>query len=396
MKTVGILGGGQLARMLALAGHPLGLRFRVFDPSPQPPAAVVAEHVRAAWNDREALARFCDGLAVATFELEGVAAATARAVEARVPLHPSPRALDATRDRLGEKEFARSLDIATAPFARVDTASAVGAALARVGTPAILKSRSEGYDGRGQSLVRSADEAREAFERGGRRPALLEGLVPFRRELSLLAVRDRRGRTAWYPLVENQHRGGILHRSEAPAAAVSPALEAEAHEIAGRVLTALDYVGVITFELFDVGERLLLNEIAPRVHNSGHWTIEGAVTSQFENHVRAVAGLPLGSCRTRCASVLRNILGRLPDAASVLAVPGAHLHLYGKEPREGRKLGHVTITADDDASLAERERQVAEALEAVARISHSQPRAVEPPRACAPPPAAGASVEDLR
>ncbi len=362
MKVVGILGGGQLARMLALAGHPLGLDLRVFDPSPDAPAAAVADHVCAPWDDLHALSRFCDGLDVATLELEALPLATARAVASRVLLVPSPRALAATQDRLGEKELARSLGIATAPFARVDSAAGLAIAMERVGAPAVLKSRTLGYDGRGQAVVHTHEEGLRAWQEGGRRPAVLEGLVRFDRELSLVAVRSIHGETAFYPLVENLHEGGILRRTVAPAPRIAGSLDEQARGMAERLLDHLEYAGVMTLEFFESGGRLLLNEIAPRVHNSGHWTIEGAVTSQFENHLRAVVGLPLGSTEARGWSLLWNILGEAPDTARVLSIPDVHLHLYGKQPRSGRKLGHVTALASSLAELDRRSRALGEAI----------------------------------
>ena len=363
MKRIGILGGGQLARMMALAGHPLGFSFRVWDPAPDAPASAVAEHVCAPWDDPAALARFCEGLDVVTLELEALPLPTAKAVASRVPMHPSPRALAATGDRLAEKEFARSLGIPVAPFARVEHAGSIAAAFERVGAPAILKTRTQGYDGRGQFAVSSAKGAKWAWENAGRRPGVLEGFVPFRRELSLVCVRDRRGAVVFYPMVENLHRGGVLQRTLAPAPQLDAAVEAEAHAQARRVLEALDYVGVLTLEYFEVEGGLVLNEMAPRAHNSGHWTIEGAATSQFENHLRAVAGLPLGPVDLRGGAVLRNLLGRVPDPGLLLSIPGAHLHLYGKEPREGRKLGHVTLTATAPEMLASSDRALAVLLD---------------------------------
>jgi len=354
VKVVGILGGGQLARMLALAGHPLGLRMRVFDPSPDAPAAAVAEHICAAWDDKAAINRFCDGLDVATLETESLPVATAREVAGRVPMHPSPRALAATRDRLGEKALAHSLGIATAAFARVDSAKCMATALAKVGMPAVFKHRTLGYDGRGQAVVRSRAEAVDAWQRGGRRPSIVEKLVRFEREVSLVAVRSRRNEVAFYPLAENQHEDGILRSTIAPAPNVSPSMASQAQQAALAVLEALDYVGVITLEFFEKDGQLLLNEIAPRVHNSGHWSIEGAVTSQFENHMRAVTGLPLGATSPRGWCLLRNILGSVPDAGRVLSIPDTHLHLYGKEPRHGRKLGHVTTRVESFAAMGER------------------------------------------
>ena len=354
MSLVGILGGGQLARMLALAGHPLGLRLRVFDPSPDAPAKAMAEHVCAAWDDSVAIGHFCHGLDVATLEFESVPLATAQAVAAHVRLAPSVRALAATQDRFVEKELARTLGIATTPFGRIEHAADVEHAIALVGCPAVLKHRTLGYDGRGQTVVQSVEEARNVWHAGGERPSVLERLVTFDRELSLVAIRSTNGETAFYPLVENLHQDGILRRTVAPAPRLGDGLAGEARRIATVLLDHLGYIGVITLEFFECGGRLLLNEIAPRVHNSGHWSIEGAETSQFENHLRAILGLPLGSTSPIGCSALLNIIGTLPDTKRILSMPDTHLHLYGKAPRQGRKLGHVTARASDAASLEDR------------------------------------------
>jgi len=313
---VGVIGGGQLGRMLALAGIPLGLSFRFLDPSPDAPAAEVGELILGDYDDPELLDRLADGAAAVTYEFENVPVAAAE----RVGAIPAAAALQASQDRLVEKLLFRELGI---PTPRIDD---------EVETlPAILKTRRLGYDGKGQRLV-------ETWEGPG--PShVLEERVPFDRELSLLAVRAADGATRFYPLVENVHEGGILRVSRAPAA---NAPQAEAEEYGARLLDELGYVGVLALELFDVGGRLLANEFAPRVHNTGHWTIEGAATSQFENHLRAILGLPLGPTESR-PSVLVNLIGSLPRSQDVLGIPGAHLHLYGKEPRPGRKLGHVTL-----------------------------------------------------
>ncbi len=314
---VGVIGGGQLGRMLALAGVPLGLSFRFLDPSPDAPAAEVGELLVGAYDDPALLDRLADGAAVVTYEFENVPVEAAR----RVGALPGPAALEAAQDRLVEKRLFRRLGIPTAP---IDDEVTV--------FPALLKTRRLGYDGKGQHLV----ETRPGSDPGH----VLEGLVPFERELSLLAVRGRNGETRFYPLVENVHAEGILRSSRAPAADAPQAL---AEDYATRILDELGYVGVLALELFDTGGELVANELAPRVHNTGHWTIEGAATSQFENHLRAVLGLPLGSTEARGRSLLLNVLGSPPNSSAVLALPGAHLHLYGKEPRPGRKLGHVTL-----------------------------------------------------
>ena len=351
---VGILGGGQLGRMLALAGHPLGLACRFLDPAPEAPAGAAGELVTAGYEDPAALDRFAAGLAVATYEFENVPTAVARRLADRIPVHPPPAALDVAQDRLAEKRCFAGLGIPVPPFAPVDTRAELDAALGQLGYPAVLKTRRLGYDGKGQRVLRAPGDVESAWRALGGVPLILEGFVAFRRELSVLAVRGRDGATACYPLVENHHRDGILRVSVAPAPDLPPALQREAEAHAGRLLDALGYVGVLALELFEAGDGLLANELAPRVHNSGHWTIEGAETSQFEQHLRAILGWPLGSTTPRGQSVMVNLIGAVPDPAAVLAVPGAHLHLYGKAPRPGRKLGHVTLRADAPGALADR------------------------------------------
>ena len=319
---VGVIGGGQLGRMLALAGIPLGLSFRFLDPSPEAPAAEVGELLVGEYDDPGLLDRLADGAAAVTYEFENVPVGAAE----RVGAQPGPAALQASQDRLVEKQLFRRLGI---PTPRIDD---------EVETfPAILKTRRLGYDGKGQCLV-------ETWEGPG--PThVLEERVPFDRELSLLAVRAADGETRFWPLVENMHEEGILRVSRAPAAA---APQEEAEEYGRRLLDELGYVGVLALELFEADGRLLANEFAPRVHNTGHWTIEGSATSQFENHLRAILGLPLGPTTAR-PSLLVNLIGTIPRAEDVLRIPGAHLHLYGKEPRPGRKLGHVTLVDTDEA-----------------------------------------------
>ncbi len=328
MTVVGCIGGGQLGRMLGLAGVPLGLRFRFLDPSPSAPAADVGELVVGAFDDPEALDQLAAGADVFTYEFENVAVASAR----RLGTLPSPRALELGQDRLVEKELFRRLGIPSARFGTI----------AETGVPAIVKSRRLGYDGKGQRRVDAVEEI-GANE-------LAEELVPFVRELSILGVRGSDGETRFWPLSENVHRDGILRVSRAPAGG---APQATAEDLAGRLLDDLDYVGVIALELFDVGGQLLANEFAPRVHNTGHWTIEGAVTSQFENHLRAILGLSLGSTEAIAPSVMINLIGGAPPIEQMLRFPGAHLHLYGKEPRRGRKIGHLTLVGSDDATVAE-------------------------------------------
>ncbi|HZP81272.1 MAG TPA: 5-(carboxyamino)imidazole ribonucleotide synthase [Chthonomonadaceae bacterium] len=348
---VGVLGGGQLGRMLALAGYPLGLHFRFLDPAPASPAGQMAECLPAAFDDAEALARFADGLEVVTYEFENVPAPSVRDLARRVPVSPPPEALETAQDRLSEKTLFQRLGIPVPPFAPVETQADLEQALARIGLPAVLKTRRFGYDGKGQRALRAAEEASAAWEALGGKGLIVEGFVDFEREVSILAVRGRDGATAFYPLVENHHAGGILRLSLAPAPALTPELQARAQDYAARVLDALNYVGVLAIEFFQQGGQLYANEMAPRVHNSGHWTIEGAETSQFENHLRAVLGLPLGSTQAIGYSAMINLIGTTPEPAAILALPQAHLHLYGKSPRPGRKLGHITLRADDRATV---------------------------------------------
>jgi 5-(carboxyamino)imidazole ribonucleotide synthase len=360
--TIGILGGGQLGWMLARAGEPLGIRCRVLDPAAEAPAGRAGELVVGAYDDPTALARFAEGLALATYEFENVPVATAVRLAEQVPVLPPPHALEIAQDRATEKAFFESAGIPVAPWRPVATRAELGRALDALGCPAVLKTRRLGYDGKGQHVIRVPGDADRAWAGLGGAPAILEGFVRFDRELSVLAVRGQGGATACYPLVENRHADGILRRSLAPAPGAAPALQTEAEGHARRVLDALGYVGVLAIELFEADGRLLANEMAPRVHNSGHWTIEGAETSQFENHLRAIAGLPLGSTAPRGVSAMLNLIGAVPDPAPVLRIPGAHLHLYGKAPRPGRKLGHVTLRADDLAALAALEARLAGAL----------------------------------
>ena len=342
-QTVGILGGGQLARMMALAGAPLGLRFRVVDTVADACASQVAPLTCADYNDFDAMSRFAEGIDVVTFDFENVPADTALFLASRVPVFPNPQALAVAQDRLEEKQLFQRLGMSTPDFATVDSREDLEAAVAKVGVPAILKTRRLGYDGKGQIRLRSAKDLDAAWSKLGGVPLILESLVAFEREVSVIAVRGRTGEFAAYPLTQNFHQNSIL------SASISPAPDSESiHEtamgFARRLGDELDYVGVFALELFVHQGRLLANEMAPRVHNSGHWTIEGALTSQFENHVRAVLGWPLGATTARDTSVMLNWIDALPDALPVLAEPLAHWHDYGKAPRPGRKVGHATIT----------------------------------------------------
>jgi 5-(carboxyamino)imidazole ribonucleotide synthase len=361
---VGILGGGQLGRMLALAGYPLGLQFRFLDPAAGAPAGHLAELTNADWLDREALTRFADGLDVVTYEFENVPVDAVEMLAELVPIHPGARALRVAQSRLEEKSCFTRLGIDTASFQPVESRAELTDAARSIGLPAVLKTQRLGYDGKGQAVLRADDELDPAWASlgGGSVPLILEAFVPFQRELSIIAVRSSAGgedrertggrdETAFYPLVENVHRSGILHRSIAPAPRVDARLRERADAYATRLLDELDYVGVLALELFQEGDRLLANEMAPRVHNSGHWTIEGAATSQFENHLRAVLGLPLGATAAIGASAMINLIGASPPLPELLRIPEAHVHVYGKSARPGRKLGHVTLHAADAESL---------------------------------------------
>jgi len=352
--TIGILGGGQLGYMLALAGYPLGLHFRFLDPSPEAPVGRIANRVTADFNDQQALEKFSHGLEAVTYEFENVPVAAAKFLAERVPVYPPAVALEEAQERLREKRLFRRLEIPTTEFAEIAKRGDLDAAVKQVEFPAMLKTCRMGYDGKGQWLLRTAEDVETARGELPDVPLILEKFVPFTRELSILGVRGRGGETAFYPLIENHHRGGILRLSLAPAPNLAASLQQEAEDAARKVLEALGYVGVLCIEFFEVGGRLLANEMAPRVHNSGHWTIEGAVTSQFENHLRAILGMPLGSTAAAGVSAMINLIGEIPESAEVLNVSNAHLHLYGKEPRAGRKLGHVTVRADHPEKLQQR------------------------------------------
>ncbi len=357
---IGVLGGGQLGRMLALAGIPLGHDFVFLEPGGEAVRGL-GELIAASADDRSALDRLMATVDLVTYEFENVPVSAARTVAARLPVFPPPEALSVSQDRVVEKTFFRELGIPTARFVAVDSRPDLDRAVAALGLPAVLKTRRLGYDGKGQRVLRVPADLGAAWAALAGTPLVLEAFVSFTRELSIVGVRGRDGAEAFYPLVENHHRDGILRRTLAPAPGLTPALQAIGEGHARRVFERLRYVGVLAIELFQVGEDLLANEMAPRVHNSGHWTIDGAATSQFENHVRAIAGWPLGSTAVRGAVAMVNLIGTTPDPAAVLAVPHARLHLYGKEPKAGRKVGHVTIVGASHTAL-ERDVTVIEAL----------------------------------
>jgi 5-(carboxyamino)imidazole ribonucleotide synthase len=314
----------------------------------------IANRVTADFNDQPALEKFSHGLEVVTYEFENVPVAAAKFLAERVPVYPPAAALEEAQERLREKRMFRRLEIPTTEFAEIAKRGDFDSAVKQVGLPAMLKTCRMGYDGKGQWQLRTAEDVEKVRTELPDAPLILERFVPFTRELSILAVRGRKGEIAFYPLIENHHRGGILRLSLAPAPNLTTSLQQEAEHAARKVLEALEYVGVLCIEFFEIGGRLLANEMAPRVHNSGHWTIEAAVTSQFENHLRAILGMPLGSTAAVGLSAMINLIGEIPDSAQVLNVSNAHLHLYGKEPRAGRKLGHVTVRADQFEKLQQR------------------------------------------
>lgn len=348
MMMVGILGGGQLARMLALAGHPLGLQCLILDPAPDACAAAVAEHLAGDFTAPALLEQLALRADVVTYEFENVPAQSVHYLSNHVAVYPPPAALEIACDRLREKTMFQKLNIATPAFAAINTLDELTQAVRTMTLPAVLKTRTLGYDGKGQAVIRKPDEAAAAWLRLGGVPAILESFVPFERELSIIAARGRNGKTVYYPVTENTHRDGILHLS---ISRPHDAMQARAEDYIRRILDALNYAGVLTLELFQAEDQLIANEIAPRVHNSGHWTIEGAHTSQFENHLRAILDWPLGDTSPRGYSAMINFVGTIPQTPEVLAVTCAHHHDYGKRPQPGRKLGHATLCMDNPQAL---------------------------------------------
>lgn len=351
MRRVGILGGGQLGRMIALAGYPLGLQFSTIEPSVDPPMKPLAEHLHAGYDDPEALEKLVATVDVVTYEFENVLLATAEYLEKHIPVYPPSKALMISQERFVEKEFFSDLGIPTPEYYPIDSIDDCSNAKIVTGLPAVLKTRRLGYDGKGQVIVNSVEEIRDAFNRFNGVHLILEQKMNFSRELSIIAVRSKDGETAFYPLVENVHKNGILAVSKAPAQNVSSDMALLAKEYAWKLIEGLDYIGVLAIEFFEVHGKLIANEFAPRVHNSGHWTIEGACTSQFENHLRAILDLPLGNTDLRAYSAMINIIGVLPNVAEVLKINDTHLHLYDKEPRPSRKLGHVTVCGDSPEAV---------------------------------------------
>ncbi len=366
MKRVGVLGGGQLGRMLGLAGIPLGLEFRFYDPGSATPVSGIGRHQRAAWTDDKALDDFAESVDVLTWEFENIPVATAERLARAVPTFPPPVALLVAQDRLSEKRRFNALGVPTNQFRNIESAADLAAAIGEIGLPAVLKTRRMGYDGKGQQVLRagdaSASDAEQIFKEMGEVPCLLEAFVPFDREVSLVGVRNASGETRFYPLVENVHVRGILHTTAAPAPDVSAELQTTAEGYLSALMTDLAYVGVMAIEFFVKDGGLLANEVAPRVHNSGHWTQDGAVTSQFENHLRAGLGLPLGSTEARGITVMLNLIGEAPETSDVFMQDGTRLHLYDKESRPGRKLGHVNVNGTDPAQVWATIRQIEAAM----------------------------------
>jgi len=350
---IGILGAGQLGRMMALAGIPLGHTFRFLDPVPSSPASVAGEQLAGSYEDTELLNKFIAGIDVVTYEFENVSALATQYLTGKVDVFPPTKALEITQDRIFEKTFFKNLGVPVTDFYEINNKTDLKNAVEKNGFPCILKTRRMGYDGKGQFLLKSNADVYALFEEVEIKNMILENFVKFNRELSIIAVRGVSGQTKSYSLVENTHAKGILRLSIAPADNVSVELQAKAEKIATDVMNAMNYIGVMAIEFFDVNGVLYANEMACRVHNSGHWTIEGAETSQFENHIRAVSGMPLGSTRNIGFSAMFNILGSVPETTEMLETPGLHFHLYGKEPRKDRKIGHITLRADSKTELTE-------------------------------------------
>jgi len=359
--NIGVIGAGQLGRMLALSGYPLGLRFVFLDQSAESPGAQVGPMVAGAFDDPAGLQELAAKVDVITFDVENVPVDAVRTIAASKPFLPPPAALGASQDRLDEKTLFRALKIPTPPFAAVDSIDDLRAAVARIGLPGILKTRRLGYDGRGQYALRKPADIEIAWQSLGSVPLIYEGFVAFDREVSIIGARSTRGEVRCYPLTANSHSAGILRYSTAPYRHAG--LQKQAETYLRRLFRRFDYAGILTIEFFVKRGRLIANEMAPRVHNSGHWTIEGARTSQFENHLRAILGLPLGSTEAIGHSAMVNFIGTLPPMEDILALADTHYHSYGKEPRPNRKLGHVTVTSSSPAIRDKALRQLLRACE---------------------------------
>lgn len=353
---IGILGAGQLGRMMALAGLPLGQRFTLLDPNGTPSAGI-GDILTG--SDDATLEDFIARADVVTYEFEHLPVTLLERIEQVRPVYPSSRAIAVCQHRAKEKELFSRLGIPTPEYRLVGSTEALEAAARELGCPVVAKSTTEGYDGKGQAVLRTPEQASEAWQSIGHDQLVVEAFVDFVREVSLIAVRGRDGAVRSYPITQNQHEEGILRYSVAPLPDVDAALQSTADGYIQALLDELDYVGVLSLELFQTRDgRLLANEMAPRVHNSGHWTMNGAVTSQFENHLRAIAGLPLGDTRARGLTCMVNVIGEEGDIVELLALDGVHLHRYGKTPRSGRKLAHINVVAEDYSTLMQRVRAV--------------------------------------
>jgi 5-(carboxyamino)imidazole ribonucleotide synthase len=354
--TVGIVGAGQLGRMLALAGYPLGLDFLFLDPAADAPAGRVAPVLHGAFTDAGLLAELSQRAEVVTFDWENISVDALRALKGATQISPPVPALAAAQDRVSEKRLFERLKIPTTRWHAVGSRAQLTRAMRHIGLPAVIKTRRLGYDGKGQALVRTPEDAERAWEQLGAAPLLYEEMIPFDCEVSIIGARSPRGEIAVYPLNGNVHSQGILRLTRAPYG--PPRWQRLAASYLERVLEHFRYTGILTIEFFVRGGKLIANEMAPRVHNSGHWTIEGAVTSQFENHLRAILDLPLGSTRPRGFSAMVNLVGTMPSREAVLAVGDVHLHDYGKQPRPGRKLGHCTLVESSAAARDRRARRL--------------------------------------
>jgi 5-(carboxyamino)imidazole ribonucleotide synthase len=349
---VGIIGAGQLGRMLALAGYPLGISCTFLDPDANSSGGQVGRVLTGAIDDPERIGELAEQVDVLTFDIENIPVEVLDRIAARARIYPPPAALAVAQDRLSEKRLFEAIGIATAPYAEISTDADLATCAARLGWPVVLKARTLGYDGRGQRVVHELPDLAPAWHSLCRVPAIAEGWVRFERELSLVGVRGADKTSAYYPLAENVHEHGILYSTIAPYE--DAALQRQAEQYLEAIFDRFDYRGVLTVEFFLADGKLIANEIAPRVHNSGHWTIEGAETSQFENHLRAILGLPLGSTAAVGHAAMINLLGKCPEPAQLLGIPGLHLHDYGKSPRPQRKLGHCTLVAADRLRVLER------------------------------------------
>ena len=357
---IGIIGAGQLGQMLGFAARRMGITCRFLDPAEAPPAAAVGEVIRRPFGDSAALAELAGSCDVVTYEFENVPVEALLGIADRVPVFPPVEALRSAQDRLSEKRLFDELQIPLPAYCAVDSLDDLHAAVTSIGLPLVLKTRRFGYDGKGQYVVNAPDDIDDAWRKLAGTDLIAEEWLDFDFEVSVIGVRSASGESTTYPLTHNEHRDGILRRSRAPVEA--PDLAEKAERYMDALLDRLDYVGVLALELFVVGDRLLANEFAPRVHNSGHWTIEGAATSQFENHVRAITGQAPGSTACRGHSGMLNLIGEIPRGAGDLEIPGCWLHDYGKSPREGRKLGHITVVADSADERDERLRQIEAAI----------------------------------